>query len=263
MRHWPSLLGLLAIATILFVWALRPSPPHYDFPLKRAVEKTVADITNSIGSNQPIEEFVEDFASSLPPRIRIEVPFLVQAPLGNWDMPYQEACEEASLITVHHFLEGTSVTPEEANREILDLVAWEKNQSPYNADLTLEEAKRIAQDDYHHWGELFYDFTVDDMKRLLAAGHPIIVPLAGRDLGNPYYRGLGPWYHMLVITGFDATHFITNDVGTRRGQGYRYRFDVLYDAIHNWTGVKEDIRKGRKVMLVLTRRNEFLQTLVP
>ncbi len=269
MRTWHKLVGFLALPAIFIIWFFWPSAPQYDFPLQRTVEKTVEDITNGTGSNQSVEDFVgetsapaTDFPDTLPDKIRIEVPFIVQAPTGNWDMPYQEACEEASLIMVHHFLQGTSVTPEEADKEILDLVAWENNEFQYSADVTIEEAKRIAEDYFHEWGELFYDFTIEDMKRLLATGHPIIVPLAGRDLHNPYYSGLGPWYHMLVITGYDSTGFITNDVGTRRGEGYHYPYDVLYDAIHNWTGAKEDIHQGRKAMLVLTQRDEFLQNLI-
>ncbi len=89
------------------------------------------------------------------------------------------------------------------------------------------------------------------MKNELAKGYPIIVPMAGRDLGNPYFSGEGPWYHALVIIGYDKTSFITNDPGTRRGEHYRYKYDVLMNAIHDWTGVKENIRDGRKVALVV------------
>lgn len=256
--------------------AIRTKPVHYDFPLQREIEKRVEDIQNGTGSNESVDTFVRETdaprpiteirpvsssssASSpsgtqpLPPSILIQVPFFVQAPLGNWEMPYQEACEEASMIMVHHYLDGSDVTPEQADAEILDLVQWENTEFNYSADITMEEAKRIAEDYYHHTAQLFYDFSIDDMKKLLAEGHPIILPLAGREVGNPYYSGEGPWYHMLVVTGYDKTHFITNDVGTKRGHNYRYRYDVLYDAIHNWTGAKEDITQGRKVMMVLEK----------
>src|SRR5512133_656297 len=37
---------------------------------------------------------------SIPREKHLLVPFMVQAPNANWDMPYQEACEEASLLMV-------------------------------------------------------------------------------------------------------------------------------------------------------------------
>lgn len=277
------ILALIMLAIIAVVpFDLLHNEDRYDFPLVRTVEKELEDITDSTGATISTEKFVEvtepqvQVAASsservareespgeneadknepkpLPARIRIQVPFLVQAPTGNWDMPYQEACEEASLIMVHHFLEGTTVTPTEADAEILAIVAWENDKFNYSADVTLEELKKISEDYYRHTGQLFYDFTIEDMKKLLAAGHPIILPVAGRDIGNPYFSGLGPWYHMLVVTGYDGDEFITNDPGTKRGEGYRYPQRRLFDAIHNWTGAKEGIRSGNKVMLVLER----------
>lgn len=264
-----------AIAVLLLaagLYKISSSPVQYDFPLVRDVQKAMEDASNSTGAKIEVKEFVDitdapaaatesmtsfapaaPGATGLPPKVLIEVPFFVQAPTGNWNMPYQEACEESSIIMLHHFLAGTAVTPAEADQEILDMVEWENAQFNYSADITIAEAKQVAEDYYKHTGQLFYDFTIDDMKRLLADGRPIIVPLAGRDVGNPYYSGQGPWYHMLVVTGYDGNYFITNDVGTKRGHNYRYPQQRFFDAIHDWTGQKEDIRNGRKAMLVLEK----------
>ncbi|KKR45570.1 MAG: hypothetical protein UT82_C0026G0013, partial [Parcubacteria group bacterium GW2011_GWB1_40_14] len=92
--------------------------------------------------------------------------------------------------------------------------------------------------------------TVDTIKRELAAGNPIIVPAAGRELGNPYFTSPGPLYHMLVIRGYTSDDkFITNDPGTRRGEEYTYKFDILMNAIHDWNG--GDVINGKKVIIVL------------
>ena len=191
--------------------------------------------------------------AELPPRVFIQVPFASQAPFGDWGMPYQEACEEASLILVHYYLEQKALTPAEADAEIRRMAEYEVNELGFHADTTAEETAIVAQKFYGHKATVYYDITINDIKKQIAAGNPVIVPLAGRDIGNPYYSGLGPWYHMLVIVGYDSKNFITNDVGTKRGEGYKYPQQVLYDAIHNWTGAKEDIRNGRKAMLVVTR----------
>lgn len=157
-----------------------------------------------------------------------------------------------SLIMVHHFLEGTELTRAQAEQELLALVQWETEHG-YPEDVTIAELGQIAKEYYGHTPRIVENPTVEDLKGLLADGHPIIVPAAGRDLGNPYFSGEGPWYHMLVLTGYGWRSFITNDPGTRRGEGYEYRFSTLLEAIHDWTGIKEEIRKGRSAVLVLER----------
>jgi hypothetical protein len=89
------------------------------------------------------------------------------------------------------------------------------------------------------------------MKKYLAKRKPIIVPAAGRMLGNPYFTAPGPLYHNLVLTGYDGDTIITNDPGTKRGKDYKYDIGTLYGAIHDFTGNKDDIEKGRKAMIIL------------
>ena len=38
--------------------------------------------------------------------VNLEVPFTSQAPYAIWDELHNEACEEAALITVNHYLKG-------------------------------------------------------------------------------------------------------------------------------------------------------------
>lgn len=190
--------------------------------------------------------------SSRPRSVQIRVPFAAQAPLGDWEQPYQDACEEASLILVHHYLTGKPLTPEIMDQEILDLVAWEE-QRGYGHDVSAAEVVDIARAYYGYQARLQWGVTEAALEAELSAGRPVILPVAGRDLDNPYYSGEGPWYHMLVLTGFDEDRFITSDVGTKRGANYAYDRDVLFDAIHDFTGVKEEIRSGPKAMIVVTR----------
>ncbi|MBI1908383.1 hypothetical protein HYS28_03120, partial [Candidatus Uhrbacteria bacterium] len=49
--------------------------------------------------------------------------------------------------------------------------------------------------------------------------------------------------------GYDETHFITNDPGTRLGQGYTYSHDVIMDALADWTG--DGIDKDAKRIVVM------------
>jgi hypothetical protein len=95
---------------------------------------------------------------------------------------------------------------------------------------------------------------VESLKKMLAQGKPVIIPAAGKELQNPYFSGSGPWYHMLVVTGYDRTYFYTNDVGTGHGERYPYPQQMLIDTIHDWAGKDELIGQGRKVMMTLEQR---------
>jgi len=87
-----------------------------------------------------------------------------------------------------------------------------------------------------------------NIKKEIAAGHPVIVPAAGKVLPNPNFTNGGPNYHMLLIIGYDQTDFITNDPGTRNGKNFRYTYDGLINAIHDWN--PNNILDGRKAVLV-------------
>jgi len=111
---------------------------------------------------------------------------------------------------------------------------------------------RIAREYYgYQKAEARYDITVEDLKKELAAGNPVIIPAAGRLLSNPNFTGAGPLYHVLVLIGYNSKGFIANDPGTRRGEKYFYSYNVLYNAIHDFPGSKEKILEGRKAMVVI------------
>lgn len=203
---------------------------------------------------EPETDEGSDVVPQTPPpgSAQIDVSFASQAPLGNWDDPYQEACEEASLILVHHYLSGEPLTPEIMDKEILDIVAWMTDHG-YGQDVTMAQLAEVAREYYGYDARVVMEVSADAIKQEVGSGNPVILPLAGRELGNPYYSGEGPWYHALVVTGYTGSKFVTNDVGTKRGEGYAYSYDVLVDAIHDWTGVKEEIGGGPKAMLVVTK----------
>jgi len=185
----------------------------------------------------------------LPRRTRLDVPFSSQAPDADWTDPRkQEGCEEMSVIMVHHFLKGTGL-PDPLG-DLIDLSTWE-SENGYSLDVNVEELAAIVEDYYGHKTAVSDEVTFENIAAQIAAGNPVIVPAAGRKLGNPYFSGEGPWYHMLVITGYDNRYFYTNDPGTRRGDDYKYEHDVVLNAVHDWTGVKEEIETGRKVMLTI------------
>ena len=93
----------------------------------------------------------------------------------------------------------------------------------------------------------------EEIKKEIAAGRIVIAPTSGVLLKNPYFRLPLPDYHMVLIRGFDDAKktFVTNDPGTRRGNGLVYRQSALFDAIHDWN--KGDVQNGEKRIMAVGR----------
>ena len=191
---------------------------------------------------------------ALPQKTYLAVPFLCQAPHANWSQPWQDACEEACIIMAVKYVEGDPVTRRSGNQEILDMVNFQVKEYGGHYDLNAEQIAKLIKDYYKYDKvEVRYDIKIDDIKRELAKGNVVIAPMAGRLLGNPYYTPPGPAYHNMLFKGYDdrSNEFITNDAGTKRGRNYRYKYQIAYNAIHDWTGNKKTITQGRRVMVVV------------
>lgn len=186
------------------------------------------------------------------------VPFTPQAPYAVWDDLHQEACEEAAMIMVDAYFNDRALTAHTAEQAILNLATWETDQG-YQVDVTANEAARILTNYFGLKAEVITTVTVDRIKTELNNGKLIIIPAAGRELGNPNFQRPGPIYHMLVIRGYDGTRFITNDPGTRKGEKFVYAYDTLLSAIHDWDHDRaaggmtdEEIAQGGQVMVVVS-----------
>ena len=194
----------------------------------------------------------EPTAVSIPAEKLLDVPFMSQAPHANWDMPYQEACEEASALMVRGYYQGVTgrYDPNDADRLILDLVAFQKKQYGYYEDTSATETKRFIEAAFP---ELEAEVVPLDgpgsIIRYVAQGIPVILPADGKTLPNPNFRNGGPKYHMLVVRGYTKDRFITNDPGTRKGENFTYTYDGLLDAVHDWNN--GDVPHGRRVMIIV------------
>lgn len=203
---------------------------------------------DSVADRKEIKKIEEKISE----KVLIDVPFSSQAPLGKWDAYHQEACEETSLIMLKYYLDGKRLSPEIAEKEIQSLIAYQIKKFGEYEDSDMGELVAIAEDFYGIKNlKVIYDFEKEDLKKYLSLGRPIIIPAAGRLLGNPNFKSPGPLYHNLVLTGYEGEDIITNDPGTRKGEEYRYKADVLYDAIHDFPGNIREIEKGRKAMIII------------
>lgn len=204
----------------------------------------------------------------LPDLVDLEVQFISQAPFAYWDNLHNEACEEASVISVTNYLDQTTITPSEIDEKINNMVSWQESNFGGHYDLPADKIKELVDGFYQekYITKVVINFDINDIKKELASGNPVIVPLSGRTINNPYFRQPGPVYHVLVIRGYDENsgEFITNDVGTNKeGEDMRYSYDILFDSIHNmpkWEQYKDlldqdpdMIFNGQKAMVVISK----------
>lgn len=195
-------------------------------------------------------------APSAPRVVRLRVPFVSQAPFRVWSVPYKEFCEEASMYTLHLWKQKKPTPPADAlDRALKGIQQWETEHLGTWEDTTAAQAVRVLRE-YFGYSDTraVRDVTIESLKRELDAGHPVIVPAAGRMLPNPYFQRPGPLYHMLVVIGYDdaAREFITHDVGTNtKGAGLRYRYQDFYRAMGDWSTERQQPDTTQKVMIVV------------
>ena len=93
----------------------------------------------------------------------------------------------------------------------------------------------------------------DDLKKELSKNHVVLLPVNARLLGNPTYQESGPFYHMIVVRGYDTSGFIINDPGTTQGNGIFYSFETLKKASADWNNFAKIMDSTIKIALILSR----------
>ncbi len=197
----------------------------------------------------------------LPQDIFIEnVPFLVQAPFGEWKDPrQQDACEEAaSLIAISWASDITKISKIETKEKILDIVKYQTENLGEYRDTSAADTLKYIINGYFSYkkAHLKENIKIEDIITELALGNLIIVPANGQALHNPYFIQPGPERHMLVLRGYDAAkkEFIANDPGIGRGEKYRYPQDILWAAIRDYqTGYHIPIKEVKKTIIVVEK----------
>lgn len=194
--------------------------------------------------------------AGLPDKHLIKTAFVPQAPEKNWDQPWQDACEEAALLTVVNYYKHQSPDISSLLKQYQDLYAYESSQG-YGHDINISQISHISQDLYDLNSQIIDNPTIDDIRKHISQDIPVVVPANGKTLykENKRFKSGGPWYHNIVILGYDDIHqqFIVHDVGTQFGAYFKYSYKLLISSIHDFpeSGNKEDIDTGARRVLIL------------
>lgn len=240
-------------------WWERHTSPMIE-PEARVVEEAKGEPATELTPVEPEKSTeaapVNDPAPSK--RDPYQMPFIVQAPNGEWDNPlFENGCEEASILMVAKLFDGvTSVSPDEAKQELLAIAAYEKKTFGHAFDTSATDTAKILKGYFSLDSQVVELESEQALQQLVEIGHVVVIPTDGRKLGNPFFKAPGPETHMLVILAYDAKtkEYIVNDPGTKRGAKYRYKEQVLFDAIADYvSGAKHTERKSvEKTVIVVS-----------
>lgn len=167
------------------------------------------------------------------------VPFVAQAPYGNWKDPLeQNGCEEAAATIAVYWARGQSLSKQQMLDDIKAISNYEIKNFGNSVDTSAwDTASRIIQG-YYHYSNSRAEIvsTVDQIINWLSEDYLVITPMNGQKILNHNYTAPGPERHMIVIRGYDPKtgDFVTNDAGTRLGENFRYPKDLFFNAIRDY-----------------------------
>jgi len=203
----------------------------------------------------PPQAYPTTHIENTPKKFLIKTIFVPQAPEKKWDQPWQDACEEAALLTGVYFLKNQSPDINQIKNDILTLIDYQA-QLRWPKDINISQMSQIATDYFQIETHMVINPTADQIKLYISQNKPILVPANGKILfrENKYFKNGGPYYHNLIVLGYNDTkkEFIVHDVGTQHGAYFTYSYQTLMKSIHDFppSGHKYDINLGQPAILV-------------
>lgn len=187
---------------------------------------------------------------TIPTKKVLNVPYTVQAPHRRWDI-HDESCEEAAALMYHYFLTPkyrnmVTIDLDIADKEIRAMKSWQVKNYGKEPDLSIIALGKFNKSYYGHSYTVFDKIGIADIKREIAKGNPVIVPVMTHSLENPNY-GPENSYHVLMIKGYDKGGVITNDAGITQGRNRYYSWKVLFGAID---AQESKMHQGRIMLIV-------------
>jgi len=236
-----GMLGVLGLTAFRFLDTRIKVPSEEGTGVVTEEAASSSSVTVVVKSKPSVaEKKKEEPPKELPKQAKLDVPFVAEAPDGLWTGPWKNACEEASMVMVEGFYAGKkTLAVADAKKRMTELFAIQDGIWKSNANSDAARTTKIANDNMGFEAILVESPTVEDVKTEIVAGHPVILPVNGKELGNPNipFLATGSFYHMLVVIGYDDTtgEFITNDDGDEKaGAGRRYKYEPFMASVHDY-----------------------------
>jgi hypothetical protein len=192
--------------------------------------------------NQEIKNLLAALTTEIlkPDKYILDVPYINEAPDGNFSGNWKNGCEEASIAMVEKYYAGQKLVGiDEAKSFMQNLFDIEDRLYGTNASTDAVQTAKIINNYTSFSAIIKNNPTIEDIRRQIRIQRPVISLHYGFDLQNidiPFSR-VGSYYHMLVIVGYDneAQEFITNDDGDQKnGKNHRYGYELFMNSLHDY-----------------------------
>jgi hypothetical protein len=183
-------------------------------------------------------------AQGRPQSVILNVPYVMQAPLGDWSDPRQQyGCEEAAIVMAMAWVRESVNSPtdiifkDEALRDIINMSEYERVIYGFYKDTSAQDTARLMREFYLYPDvEVKENISMEDIKQELAKNRVVLVPLNTRLTGMAVYRN-GPIRHMVIAVGYDDKNdeIIVHDPIFRNGEYFWIPANSLSAALWNYS----------------------------
>jgi len=184
-------------------------------------------------------------AEEITTQTRLDVPYISEVPDGRWTGSWKNACEEASIAMVDRYYASVKKTTTAWQKAymtklfVIERKLW-KSDANTDVDMTI----KLINDNSSFSARAAENPTIDEIKKELDAGHPVIVPVDGFKLANKNipFLAAGSGYHMFVLIGYDDNKqtFIAHDNGDLKdGVGILYGYDRVMETLHDYSFLRK------------------------
>lgn len=224
------------------------------FDIGRGTSVATPDVAMSHNYNDKSDQSPNTITSFLLP-----VPYISEAPEGDWSGDWVNACEEATIAMVdNYYKNGGEVSISHAKNYLQNLFAKENDLYGHNKNTDAHQILELINFFGSFKAEIKTNPTIENIKTELLDGRPIISLHRGFDLKNVNipFSPTKSSYHTIVVVGFDdiTSEFITHDPGDDKdGVNHRYSYSDFMFSLHDYN---KDTDKTDGVATVLFTRGE-------
>jgi len=221
---------LILIVFILWIFKLTG-----DTDVASEVPKNVSVKTTT---TDPVEESTQKDEPKT--YFSINVPYVSEAPEGDWSGDWVNACEEATITMVEYFYKGQkSVSVAEAKDSLQKLFDEQDSRYGNNKNADASQIHEIISVFEKFKSKIVRNPTINEIKNEIINGRPVISLHKGFTLNNPNipFSPTKSSYHTVVVVGFDDAkqEFITHDPGDDiDGANHRYGYSVFMTSLHDY-----------------------------